>query len=386
MSVISTDIEATQALSEAMIRLTRGDVFFSTLAFLLNPQISDDPVLLTACTDGTRILLNPDYFKSLNPQEQVALLKHEVLHVAFEHNFRRGGRRPKRWNIACDYIVNQIIKKEGGMLSPDDAYDEAYKGMIEEELYETLPADIEDKFVGNLWDLRDMMEGRLTPEARAKIRGLVLQAAHTARMTQGRLPFGIERYLDEILQPEQDWRALLAEHLTAQAKSDYDWMRPNRRNSVHKAYLPAIQQIGALDHVAIVVDTSGSIGEKELARFIGEILGIVEVCYPRTLSIIPCDAEVYPALVFDSVPQSAEVMTQLQTSGALKGGGGTDMPVALDWIESNQTFNTPPAVVLVMTDGYTDFGEERHYPVIWCITADASHVADPSWGRVVRID
>jgi predicted metal-dependent peptidase len=154
---------------------------------------------------------------------------------------------------------------------------------------------------------------------------------------------------------------------------------------VLKVFLPGIQQLGALEHIAIVVDTSGSIGEEELLRFVGEILGIVEVCFPRTVTVIPCDAQVYEPLVFDGVPQSAEVMTRLQSSGALEGGGGTDMPAALDWIDDNQTFDTPPAVVLLMTDGYTDFGAERNYPVIWCITENESAVADPTWGRVVRI-
>jgi hypothetical protein len=71
-----------------------------------------------------------------------------------------------------------------------------------------------------------------------------------------------------------------------------------------------------------------------------------------------------------------------------RNGGGTSMPVALDWIDDGivtQAFDSPPAVVLVMTDGLTDFGEARNYPVIWCITSPESVVADPPWGRVVRI-
>jgi predicted metal-dependent peptidase len=274
-------------------------------------------------------------------------------------------------------------------LPPGGAYDEAYKGLIEEEVYAKLPPGIENCFASCLWDLWENNQS-----LRDKVRALVLQAAQAARMTQGSLPGGIGRYLNEILQPEQDWRALLAEYLTAQEKSDYDWMRPNRRNSVLNnvlnlnIFLPGIHQSGALEHVAIVVDTSGSIGQEELARFVGEILGIVEVCYPRIVTIIPCDAEVYPPLVFDRVPQSAEVMAQLQTGEALKGGGGTSMPVALDWIDNGMTtqaFDSSPNVVLVMTDGLTDFGEARNYPVIWCITSPESVVADPPWGRVVRI-
>jgi predicted metal-dependent peptidase len=325
--------DAAQALSDTLVRLTRADVFYSTLAFYLNPRLTHASGLLTACTDGTRVLLNPHFFTRLTPQEQVALLKHEVMHVAFEHVFRRGNRHPKRWNIACDYVINLIIKEEGGSLPPGGACDEAYKGLIEEEVYDKLPPGIEDHFAGFMNDLWEAGDGTLSSEERKalqnKARELILQAAQAARMTQGKLPAGFEHYLNQLLQPEQDWHALLAEYLTAQEKSDYDWMRPNRRNSVLKIYLPGIQQLGALEHIAIVVDTSGSIGHEELLRFVGEILGIVEVCFPRAVTIIPCDAQVYEPLVFDGVPQSAEVMARLQKSGALKGGGGTDMSGAL---------------------------------------------------------
>jgi predicted metal-dependent peptidase len=384
---------ATKALRDAMVRLTRGDVFFSTLAFYLEPQLTHRPDVLTACTDGVHILINPPFFLGLSAQEQVALLKHEVMHVAFEHCFRRGNRHPVIWNIACDFVVNLMIKEEGGSLPPNGLYDKAYKGLIEEEVYEKLPKIVisgADTFIVDLLENGDGTAG--TPgereTLRARVRALVVQAAQAARMTQGSLPGGIGRYLDKILQPEQDWHALLAEYLTAQEKSDYDWMRPNRRNSVLKVFLPGIRQIGALEHVAIVIDTSGSIAEEELARFTGEILGIVEVCFPRIVTIIPCDAEVYPPLVFDRVPQSAEVMAELLSGDALQGGGGTSMPVALDWIDdgiTTQAFDAPPAVVLIMTDGYTDFGDQRNYPVIWCITTPESYVPDPPWGRVVRM-
>ncbi|GHU30408.1 hydrolase [Betaproteobacteria bacterium] len=397
MSITSMDTklntEANKALNDTLVRLTRGDVFFATLAFYLQPKFTDKPWLLTAGTNGTRLLLNQQFFMGLTSQEQVALLKHEVLHVAFEHPFRRGKRNLKRWNIACDYVINLLIKEEGGTLPPGGLYDETYKGLIEEEVYEKLPKNIEKSFSFFMDDLLEEDKPGSRTALRDKARTLVLQASQATRMTQGSLPFSVGRYLDAILQPEQDWRALLAEYLTAQGKSDYDWMRPNRRNSVLgnvlnlNIFLPGIQQSGALEHVAIVVDTSGSIGREELARFIGEILGIVEVCYPRTLTIIPCDAMVYPPLVFDRVPQSTEVMAQLQSGSALQGGGGTSMPVALDWIDNGitrQAFDVPPAVVLVMTDGYTDFGNARNYPVIWCITSPESAVPDP-WGRVVRI-
>lgn len=388
---VKTAAKAEEALSDTLVRLSRGDVFFSTLAFYLNPQLIEQDWLESACTDGAQVWIRRKFFLHLKPKERVALLKHEIMHVAFEHAFRQGARNPRRWNIACDYVINLLIKDEGGALPPGGLCDVQYRGLIEEEVYDRLPKGIENSLEFML-DLREGA-GQFDADAPAaarqlEVRGLIMQAAQAARMTQGNLPDAMARYLELILKPEQDWRTLLAEYLTALEKSDYDWMRPNRRNSVLDVFLPGMNQLGALEHVAIVVDTSGSISAAELSRFIGETLSVVEVCFPRCVSIIPCDAKVYPPLVFDMIPTVTDVMEKLKTRDAFKGGGGTDMPVALDWIENSMfhhELSSPPAVVLVMTDGYTPFGPARDYPVIWCITAAANAVADPSWGRVVRL-
>ncbi|MDR0439905.1 MAG: VWA-like domain-containing protein [Candidatus Accumulibacter sp.] len=376
-----------EALAYALLKLSRREPFFSTLAFYLNPEFSDNPTLLTAATDGLRVWLNRDFFSALNLSEQTGLLLHEVMHIAFEHVFRRGDRDAKRWNIACDFVVNQMIKDAGGAIPKGSCLDSKYKDLLEEEVYARLPKGIEKKYP-DFMDLLEEALARLSPDERealrVRVRGALMRAAHATRMI-GKLPAAVERYLDLIRQPEQDWRVLLAEYLTALQKSDYDWLHPNRHGAALGIVLPGLRSVGALEHAAVVVDTSGSIGDAELAYFIGEILDIVDLCYPRTLTILPCDAEVYPPLVFDYTPDAETVLTALRRQGALKGGGGTDMPAALDWIERAATQGellSPPAVVLVMTDGHTPFGEPREYPVVWCIT-DAQE--GPDWGHVIRM-
>jgi predicted metal-dependent peptidase len=379
-----------EALAHALLKLSRREPFFSTLAFYLDPRFSDDPTLLTAATDGLRIRLAPAYFTALDLPERVGLLLHEVMHVAFEHVFRRGGRDRRRWNIACDFVINDMIVEAGGTIPRGGCLDDQYKGLVEEEVFERLPKDIEKKYPGFMDLLEEALEGLSPAERgagrearRARVRGMLTRAAHAARLI-GRLPAAIERYLDLVRQPEQDWRALLAEYLTALQKSDYDWLHPSRR-APPGLILPGIRSLGALEHAAVVVDTSGSIGDAELAYFIAEILGIVDLCYPRTLTILPCDAEVYPPLVFDYTPDAETVLAALRQRDALKGGGGTDMPAALDWIERaamTGELPSPPTVALVMTDGYTPFGEAREYPVVWCITAAEE---GPGWGHVIQM-
>jgi predicted metal-dependent peptidase len=376
-----------EALSYALLKFSRRQPFYSTLAFFLNPVLSDD--CRTAATDGLGIWINPDFFTELTLEQQVGLLWHEVLHIAFEHAFRRGERDRRLWNIACDFVANQMIVDAGGDIPPGGCLDNRFKDLIEEEVYARLLPDMEDikKRYSKFADLLDVepLSSQEGERLRQRARSALLKAAHAGRLI-GELPAGVARYLARILKPEQDWRALLAEYLTTTKKSDYDWMTPNRRNAAFDFFLPGYRQAGTLEHVAVVIDTSGSIGEDELPRFIGEILGIVGLCSPNTLTVVPCDAKVYAPIQFDATPEADEVMAALSVKGVLKGGGGTDMPAALDWIEQaagRYELNPPPAVVLVMTDGFTPFGKEGDYPVIWCIAGDAGKVAPPPWGRVV---
>jgi predicted metal-dependent peptidase len=54
-----------------------------------------------------------------------------------------------------------------------------------------------------------------------------------------------------------------------------------------------------------------------------------------------------------------------------QGGGGTHMPAIFDKLAEEGI--TPDALV-ILTDGYTDYGEPPGYPVIWVCTSE--QVAD----------
>lgn len=62
--------------------------------------------------DGSqvRLIVNSGFFSSLASDEgRVAILKHKLLHVAFQHLSRQAGRNPQMENIAADLVVNQLI-------------------------------------------------------------------------------------------------------------------------------------------------------------------------------------------------------------------------------------------------------------------------------------
>ena len=105
-------------------------------------------VVATACTDGRKVIWNPNFIKTLNKKQTTFVTAHEVLHVILKHFLRLADHHdPKLANICMDYVINAIlvnlikeeIKKRGKscMEMPSDAlYKEEYQGMSWEDVYD----------------------------------------------------------------------------------------------------------------------------------------------------------------------------------------------------------------------------------------------------------
>ena len=73
--------------------------------------------------------------------------------------------------------------------------------------------------------------------------------------------------------------------------ADYRWTPPNRRYIASGLYLPSVERQG-VGEIVIAVDTSGSIGKRELEQSAGEISAISEEAQPEAIHVVYCDAAV----------------------------------------------------------------------------------------------
>ena len=97
--------------------LTRYPRFGSEIA-VANIEFRDDLPFHTATTDGRNIYVDPNYFASLNENDRLFIIAHEILHIKFMHMYRLLGkdgqkRDPKLWNIATDAIINANLERDG---------------------------------------------------------------------------------------------------------------------------------------------------------------------------------------------------------------------------------------------------------------------------------
>ena len=345
---------ASKKMVKARANLVMGHPFFGTLALRL--KMVEDPSIKTASCDGTSIRYNPKFVDKLPLSKVQGLIAHEVMHPAFLHHTRRGARDKKKWNQACDYSINTILHNAGFDLPEGTYLNPAYNGMTAEHIYTLIPDDNnqnDGQDPGGDGGVDDSPSQQNHEEAEWKI--AVAQAAHVAKQT-GHLPGDIERMMEELFEPVLPWRNILRRFMTEKHNDDFSWKRGNRRFIAQGLYLPSRLSDDTMGEMVVVIDTSGSIGQKELTEFGSEIKGIVDEVRPSKVRVIYCDARI--AHIDEFSPDD-----DLQF--AAHGGGGTDFRPPFAWLEENQIV---PRALVYLTDGRGPFPEqEPDFPTLWCI-------------------
>ena len=105
--------EAKEKLVAARIKMLFNQPFFGNIACRLKiVDVTDDGWCPTAATDGRHFFYNRNFVNSLNTQQVVFLVGHEIGHCIYEHFLRVGDRDKKYWNMAGDYKINGMLVRE----------------------------------------------------------------------------------------------------------------------------------------------------------------------------------------------------------------------------------------------------------------------------------
>ena len=199
---------------------------------------------------------------------------------------------------------------------------------------------------------------------------IAVRQAMIAAQRAGNVPAGLERFVEEALEPQVPWKEVLARFIDDQSRHDYSWTRPNRRYVGGGIVLPSLWS-PAFGRIVMGCDTSGSISKEALREVCGEILGAMSTYEERgqspSLTVAWFDHAVYP--------QTVEEPEELQP----KGGGGTSFGVVFEWL---RRLDEQPRAIVMVTDGCCQqFGEDPEIPVLWVLTRKNSRFA-PVFGEV----
>jgi predicted metal-dependent peptidase len=385
-------------------------------------SFTNDERIPIAATDGRRLILRPEPFFKCTLDERVFVLAHEVCHAIMDHcgqGFRMARRGkvsysdgnhlpyvPMVMNVALDLVINDLLIESsiGKFLSSgchdrnlprahDDALD-VYRKLFEMSGggkgggtpggagFDVLldPGQLGDDGQGQDGQGTGQGNGPVSPDKAMGERSegewkTAVSAGLTMARLQGKLPGALDRMLGEIIDPKISWQehiqALFARKLGA---GGYDWRKPDRQ-MISRPFMGGVTSMGNFERdfdavfapgrsgkgvgcVVVAIDTSGSIGDREVNAFFAEMSGMLEDLRPQRLVVMWCDAKVHRV---DEVEDAADLVS-LRKKGA-PGGGGTAFEPVFD--EVGKLGLTPDALVY-LTDGYGSFPSHAPaYPTIW---------------------
>ena len=387
--------------------LWSAPAFTSILYSMLNPEKGSLAATFTkdvpiAATDGNHLILNPDTFFPIPLKKRVFVVAHEIMHCILNHcalmrSFRISGKvkypdgselpyEQETMNMAMDYVINDLLIQSGvgefyeeglhdiSIAIGKDSFVDAYK-----KLYKNKPSDNRKGKGSGSGQGQGQGQGNGKPEPKGfdvlldpgTVQGkdpgkaqsdrseaewnTAVAAAVASAKAQGKLPAALERFFSEVLSPEVEWQEKIKAFFARKVGGgSFDWRRPDRRLIQRDIVAPSRSGHGAGD-VVVAVDTSGSIGQRELDVFFGEMRGILEDVRPQRMFVVWCDAKVHKV---DELDSASDV-------GGLKpaGGGGTAFAPVFDWIDSEGLI---PDALVYLTDGLGSFPSRAPtYPVLW---------------------
>jgi predicted metal-dependent peptidase len=326
----------------------------------------------TIATDGRKFYYNADFVSKLSDGEMIFGFGHELGHIIFDHMTRRGDREPQVWNMAGDYVINNMLIRESvgtAITTVPILADRKYEGKTADEVYDDLMknATVIKMTLDDHLDMEgdgddgDDQDGdgqggdkvgktgkpkfkKLSEEERKALRDewreAVIQAAKNAGA--GNTPADIQRLVKDITAPVMDLKDLLRIQFSGSVKSDYTWMRPNRKAWHTGAIMPGQLPGEELD-IVVALDASGSIDEGMLSDFLGMVQGSLDQFTSYKVRIVTFDTDIYNEDTFTG--DDGRSMAEYD----IQGGGGTDFTCIWQWMKDN---DVQPHQLVVFTDGY----------------------------------
>tara|TARA_R100001377_G_scaffold7692_1_gene4042 strand:+ start:1930 stop:3222 length:1293 start_codon:yes stop_codon:yes gene_type:complete len=422
--VINGVLTEEQRLSKAVVSIMSEPKYTALAGILMIGDKTIDEDLPTACTNGRDERYGREFINSINDSDIRGVIIHENKHKMYRHlkTWKHlWDIDPQLANMAMDYVIDLEILDENppdnkgkrfATLPEGALIDERFRGMDTAQVFNILRKEQESKPTGegegsgsgdnesggddgqvrsNTTGSQNTAVGEgtgfdehdwegakdMTPDEERDLARDIDEAIRQGAMSAGKMGANSARSLQELLQPQVDWREVLREFINATCSGrDYStWARPNRRYLSQGVYMPTgiSQQVGEL---VLAIDTSGSVGQLELTVMLTEVKAVCDTVKPDRVRILYWGHEV----VGDEVYENNE-LDKLVQSTKPRGGGGTDVRCVTHYIKEK---NINPQATIVLTDGYLGGGwGEWTCPVLWAVLDNKRAV--PDTGKTVHI-
>ena len=401
--------EVRELVENAMVELVLDFPVFANMIARIGVKVVDNKAApAMAWTDGTGIYINAPFIdycnknpeaetkdgrkidQRVNKKRMMFILCHELMHLlnltydrghalGIEskgiHGDKEAMNKHQYWNMATDYEINSLLanneKEDGAGRQPVGEmpevclYESAYRDLPAEKIYEKIykPLDKDNPGEGNGDDGNQGNGDPLSGPGNAIDLDLhmpILDDTTRTELTQkiqevwgsrqnGTGCSAIARALEIAYKPIPfNWRKALTKYIRGWMKDSYTWNKPSRAGIANNVILPSAGQTPKL-HLAVAVDTSGSISDNELNTMMQHLFTILQQFKSFTIDVWCCGSEVYPKTFRTYTAANKKDIVNFQ----FESDGGNDMRKNFEFIRNHyKKLGDSIDVLLICSDFY----------------------------------
>jgi predicted metal-dependent peptidase len=384
-------------LSKIGKQLMLSEPFYGVFLSTLNKVVRKDVPTAGVCMQGInyQLAVNEEFWNSLQGDKpKIGLLKHELLHICFNHLLDKDDYPDQELhNVAADIEINQYITEEyypsKDILLPSSypelnlplkAGTKVYYGLLKQALengtspkLQQLMDGLKGKGLHPTWGEFDGLSEADAKLAKSQLEHQIKEILKNQSGDKGRgfIPSELESFIDSILaetEPSYDWRSYFR-RFTGTSTRVYT---KKTRRKLNKRFQenPALK-IKTKKNILVGVDTSGSVGDEDLARFFAEIHHMYKTGV--AITIAEGDAAVHNVWEYKGdMPES------------VRGRGGTDMNPFIEYFNEHKEYNS----LIILTDGF--IGERnvnslKPMMMVLCKKGEEVEKVKESWGHTIKI-
>ena len=411
----------------------KSNIFFGYLISQLILEVKTGENMIAGIEFSAKkmnfIIYLGDLFFTFNEACQIEVLKHEVLHIANFHrqrvSFSIYEKDPDTWNIAMDVEINQLLDEtklppEGAtidnikkafnidlprnrkfeeyyyLLKKDKKKQEEKKGKNGEGSGNGKPSDGSQdgkpqqgnkpsKGQGEGHDEHKFMEqqgkgkNKVSEQKMKQVASdLVKQSSNYTRKCRGTLSAGLEDIISSLDEVDSIIKLRSIFGQTTTNFKDITYFKKDRRTRMIPGYKKLLKE-----HLLIGIDTSGSIGIRQVRTFLSFVEKLKKQYGNTTkISLVFCDTEIK-----HQIKEYKSFNKDIQDKKIEWGGGGTTLSPIFNIVKENKAYKTVNKA-MVFTDGYCESFEDASYPfeITWVYMPSHVRVEMPKQKKINHIE
>lgn len=421
MEVKMSEYNVIEKIKFAKVKLLMEHNFLGALLLQFPIMETKRKNLKTCATDNVNIYYSKEFIEKCTKEEVVGLIAHELMHIFFKH-FVRFDLKSMKYafvaNMAMDYAINSIIVNDLKLQIPEGGlYDNRWLGHNAEKILTEL---MNEKDIQDQMSMMDKMikDGDAMEEVMNKIGNQLANNSHkisqelteklgkskqqkkkmadeindkiqtawarTNENERGLISGSLKREIDDIEKLKKgfiNWKKFIQQRIMEMGRTQHDSRKFNKKMIGQDWYLTGMSGSKAI--IGMALDTSGSISEKEILTFLGEIKNLVSRFPNIEIIMYGCDSKIHGKADIKGKRQ----FKMKYLKDLLNGGGGTShFPIFEDIEKSKLRMK----LLFCFTDGFSDINHipEHHRKLVnrtyWVLPKSSEEVT-LDWGQKIII-